>query len=197
MWRSCFSPCPVWPRSWSFPLCHLSWRVHLETTKQNKKKFSNKLTLLPRTGADNETITKLWYFCSKRNSEANLNSIYLLGFQATVQCTSQNIFLINSPPTSKLVTSLLTYLSHYFQVIYLSASTPFHLHTYPRLPSLPYTSPSSYLHPSNGYQSSVSNRTYQPKFILPTLPASRATVLHLTYRPRTSLPGYLPTCLTN
>ena len=124
MWRSCFSPCPVWPRSWSFPLCHLSWRVHLETTKQNKKKFSNKLTLLPRTGADNETITKLWYFCSKRNSEANLNSIYLLGFQATVQCTSQNIFLINSPPTSKLVTSLLL-------IPLLSGYLPFHQHTFP------------------------------------------------------------------
>lgn len=92
--------------------------------QQNKKKFSNKLTVLPRTAADNETITKLWYFCSKRNSEANLNSIYLLGFQATVQCTSQNIFLINSPPTSKLVTSLRL-------IPLLSGYLPFRQHTFP------------------------------------------------------------------
>ena len=126
MWRSCFSLCPVWPRSWFCPLCHLSWKVHLEKTKQ--KEISNKLTLLPRTAVDNETITKLWYFCSKRNSQANLNSNYLLGFQATVQCTSQNIFLINSPPTSKLVTSLLLIplLSGYlpFPPAHLSTFTP-------------------------------------------------------------------------
>ena len=91
---------------------------------KTKRKFSNKLTLLPRTAADNETITKLWYFCSKRNSEANLNSIFLLGFQDTVQCTSQNIFLINSPPTSKLVTSLLL-------IPLLSGYLPFRQHTFP------------------------------------------------------------------
>ena len=102
---------------------------------KTKRKFSNKLTLLPRTAADNETITKLWYFCSKRNSEANLNSIYLLGFQATVQCTSQNIFLTNSPSTSKLVTSLPSYPTTFR----LSTFPPAHLSTFTTTPDyLPY-----------------------------------------------------------